>query len=303
MSDSISNGPVASAVKGEASKTKGEFSDLAASRQTPSTPAATGQPLTHYHSFFSDLLSWNNPRASGIAYASIVTFIFAVRYLDLIRWGLKLTYISLAVTVAAEIAGKLVMSKGLTSQLRPAKYYTLPRETFDNIFGDVHELLNFFVIESQRIVFAENVYASAAAFVAAFLSYFLVKIVPYWGLALIGTTVLFVAPLIYKTNKELIDNQVKQASDIVNAQTNQLRELAGKHTANATNVTKQYMGDYTAKAQSMLGGRATPITTPASAVKTAPAAPTTEPVKSYEATDFPAAPKAEISTEEPLIST
>lgn len=35
---------------------------LAASRQTANTPAGTRQPLTHYHSLFSELLSWNNPR-------------------------------------------------------------------------------------------------------------------------------------------------------------------------------------------------------------------------------------------------
>jgi len=49
-------------VKDQSAKTTAEFSNLAASRQTPATPAATGQPLTHYHSFFSELLSWNNPR-------------------------------------------------------------------------------------------------------------------------------------------------------------------------------------------------------------------------------------------------
>lgn len=55
-------GPVAQNVKDQHAKTTAEFSNLAASRQTPADPAATGQPLTHYHSFFSELLSWNNPR-------------------------------------------------------------------------------------------------------------------------------------------------------------------------------------------------------------------------------------------------
>jgi hypothetical protein len=55
-------GPVAQNVKDQSAKTTAELSKLAASRQTPSYPAATGQPLTHYHSFFSELLSWNNPR-------------------------------------------------------------------------------------------------------------------------------------------------------------------------------------------------------------------------------------------------
>lgn len=55
-------GPVAQNVYGHTKKASTELSNLAASRRTPANPAATGQPLTHYHSFFSELLSWNNPR-------------------------------------------------------------------------------------------------------------------------------------------------------------------------------------------------------------------------------------------------
>ncbi|CAK7568129.1 MAG: hypothetical protein SEPTF4163_006112 [Sporothrix epigloea] len=284
-----------------------------------SLPAAPTQPLTHYHSLFSELLSWNNPRNSGIAYASIVALIAAFRLLDVLRWGLRLTWILLGITIAAEIAGNLVLNKGLASQLRPRKYYTLSRDSLDNVLGDVHELLNFFVIEAQRILYVENVYVSAAACVAAFLSYYLVKIVPYWGLALLGITILFFAPLAYKSNKELIDNQLKQASELVNAQTNQLREVANKHTTHATEITKQYMGDYTAKAQQILGGRSASVevpepatTTPTvtsepleplkpSVVEFAPPAPTTEPVHSYEEADFPVAPKESLNDEAPQI--
>lgn len=77
---------------------------------------------------------------------------------------------------------------------------------------------------------------------------------PYWGLAVIATTVVFFAPLIYTTNQELIDSQLKHAGEIVNAQTAQLRTVAQKSTEQATHVTKQYMGDYTAKAQALIKG-------------------------------------------------
>lgn len=107
-------------------------------------------------------LSFCHLGASGIAYASIVTLIVAARYLDVIRWSFKLSWMALAVTVAAEAAGKLVLNNGLASQLRPRRYYTVSRETLDNLIGDVHELLNFFVIEAQRILFAENIFVSAA---------------------------------------------------------------------------------------------------------------------------------------------
>ena len=100
--------------------------------------------------------------ASAIAYATIVTVIFSIRYLDVFRWAFKLTWMVLGVTVAAEVAGKTILNNGLASQVRPRKYYTVPRETLDSMIGDVNELVNFFVIEAQRILFAENVYASAA---------------------------------------------------------------------------------------------------------------------------------------------
>ncbi|ORY63076.1 Reticulon-domain-containing protein [Pseudomassariella vexata] len=293
----IANGPVADNIKAQHAKTQNEFSTLAASRQTPATPAATGQPLTHYHSFFSELLSWNNPRASGIAYASIVSLIFAARYLDVLRYTLRLTWMALGVTVLAEVAGKTILSNGLATQLRPRKYYTIPRDTLDALIGDVHELVNFFVIEAQRIFFAENVSASTAAAIGAFLSYYLVKVVPYWGLALIATTVTFFTPLVYKSNQELIDHHLKQAGTVVSNQTEQLRQLAGKHTVQATEITKQYMGDYTSKAQQLLSGKkSTSATSPTPQESDFPAVPKQE-------TDFPAVPKDDLKSEdEPLIS-
>jgi len=290
--NSVANGPVAQNVKDQSQKTTAELSNLANARQTPSQPAATGQNLTHYHSFFSELLSWNNPRASAIAYASIVSLIFAVRYLDLFRWAFKLTWMVLGITTAAELAGKALMNNGLATQLRPRKYYTVPKETLNAAIGDVHELINFFVIEAQRILFAENLAASAAVAFGAFLSYYLVKIVPYWGLAVIAATVIFFTPLIYTSNQELIDSQLKHASDVVNAQTAQLRTVAQKHTEQATQITKQYMGDYTAKAQSLIKGAKAPE------IKSSdfPAAP------EVHSADFPAAPKEDLYTTAPPVA-
>lgn len=59
-------------------------------------------------------------------------------------------------TATAEVIGRALFSSGFMSQIRPRKYYTLPKETIDQALDDVHELLNFFVIEFQRILFAEN---------------------------------------------------------------------------------------------------------------------------------------------------
>jgi hypothetical protein len=276
--NSVTQGPIAQNVKSETNQAYGELSNLAAARKTPANAAATGQPLTHYHSFFSELLSWKNPRASALAYASVVSFIFAARYLDLIRYAFKLTWVALGVTVAAEATGKLVLNNGLASQMRPRRYYTFPRETLDSLIGDVHELINFFVIEAQRILFAENLAVSAVAGVSAFISYYLIKIVPYWGLALIATTLTFLVPLVYATNQELIDHHLRNASDAINAQTNQVRNVAGKQAEQISSIGKQYAGDYTAKVQGILGSRSVSGSGPTKAPEF-PSPPTEEPRK------------------------
>jgi hypothetical protein len=109
-------------------------------------------------------------------------------------------------------------------------------------------------------------------------------------LALIATTTVFFVPLVYTSNQELIDRQLKQAGDIVSAQTAQLRSVAEKHTAQATQITKQYMGDYTAMAQQMIRGRsASPEVAPKPAATR------------YTDTDFPAAPTEDFKTEEPAV--
>lgn len=46
--------------------------------------------------------------------------------------------------------------------MRPRKYYTIPRRSLEASLDEVEQLLNFFVIESQRILYAENVYATIA---------------------------------------------------------------------------------------------------------------------------------------------
>ncbi|KAJ5730376.1 uncharacterized protein N7483_004884 [Penicillium malachiteum] len=293
-------GPVVDNVKSEVNKTAGELNNLKKTRVTPSTTADNGQPLTHYHSLFYSLLSWEQPRATALSYASIIGFIFAARYLPLLRWGFKFLYMSLGVTACAEIAGQLVLKQGLASSFRPRRYYTIPKETHEAILEDVSQLLDFILIEFQRILFAENVIHTVAAFTAAFLGYWLIRFVPVWGLTVLAVTTAYFGPLIYISNREIIDEQIQNLQDIISAQTNQLKDLAGERTSHATGLMKQYVGDYSSKASEYIGRRSVspemakipnPVkteATPEPVIKTEPVA---EPAIKTE--DFPEAPKDE----------
>ena len=130
------------------------------------------------------------------------------------------------------------------------------------------------------------------AFLAAFISYWLIKFLPFWGLSLIGVSVMYLAPLIYITNKELIDNQISKASNIANSQAHQVKNIAAHHTARATETAKQYAGDYSAKASEYIGSAKSTIsskTTGNAPLKSEPGVPPT----TYSSEDFPHAPKQE----------
>jgi ABC-type multidrug transport system fused ATPase/permease subunit len=309
LSDAITKGPVVDNVKSEASRTGDELRDLKNSRVTPSTTTADGQPLTHYHSLMYSLLSWEQPRATAVSYASVICFIFAARYLPLLRWAFKFLYMSLGVTATVEVAGQVILKRGIASGFRPRRYYTIPKETVEAVLEDLEQLVDFFLIEFQRILFAENVLHTILAFTAAFTGYWLIRFVPFWGLAVIAVTTTYFTPLIYISNRELIDEQIVNAQEIINSQTNQLRDMAGERTSHATGLMKQYVGEYSSKAQGIIGSRrsaspeATKVVSPikretvAESAKTpipeftAPVVePVAEPAVKHE--DFPEAPKA-----------
>lgn len=79
------------------------------------------------------------------------------------------------------------------------------------------------------------------------------KLLPPWGFALFATSVIFITPLIYVSNKELIDSQIQHASEVVGEQTTQLKNLTAEHTSKGLETVKQYTGDYTAAASEYIG--------------------------------------------------
>ncbi|EFE41047.1 conserved hypothetical protein [Trichophyton verrucosum HKI 0517] len=182
----------------------------------------------------------------------------------------------------------------------------------DSFLEDLENLVEFFLIEFQRILFVENlsytvsvcVYThthlfeldsvalltSAQAFVTALVSYWLVMFLPLWGLALIATCVAYLAPLVYITNKEFIDSQLGNAQEIVANQASHVKEMAETQTAQATHIVRQYVGEYRAKANGYIGS-----TNGAVSNLTAPKA---EPEPTQEPSQKPAQAPAQKTVEE-----
>lgn len=66
------------------------------------------------------------------------------------------------VTASVEIGGQFLFGQGVASSIRPRKYYTIPKETTEAVLEDLAQLLDFGLLEFQRVLFVENVVHSAA---------------------------------------------------------------------------------------------------------------------------------------------
>ena len=101
-------------------------------------------------------------------------------------------------------------------------------------------------------------------------------------MALLGASVVFLAPLIYVMNKEVIDSNLEYAGQVVSEQTQQVRDMAGQHTGKALESARSYAGEYAGAASDLLGKSRQKIPAMNNNVKQE---------------DFPTAPKTDIQPE------
>lgn len=122
------------------------------------------------------------------------------------------------------------------------------------------------------------------------MTYYLIKLLPFWGFSLLATCIAFLGPLVYIENKELIDSRLEHAGNVIGQQTSQIKDLTAQHTSKAFESIKQYTGTCATKAQEVVGSARQKIPSPTA---TKPA---------VKEADFPTAPKSDFpatSVEDP----
>lgn len=118
----------------------------------------------------------------------------------------------------------------------------------------------------------------------------MIKILPIWGLTLVSACVVYLGPLIYVQNKELIDSQLEHASTVIGQQTAQVRDITAQQAGHTLESIKSYTSDYTAKAGELIGSARQQIPIPAALGGDATATKS----NGVKEGDFPDAPATEL---------
>jgi hypothetical protein len=67
-----------------------------------------------------------------------------------------------AAVLTVETCSQFTSQKGVIARIRPAKYYTIPEATMQRSYNESRELVQLIIVQSQKIVFCEEMRKTAA---------------------------------------------------------------------------------------------------------------------------------------------
>jgi len=141
----------------------------------------------------------------------------------------------------------------LSTRLRPKEYKKIPESSLNATLKDIHDLIQYAVVQAQRIVFGQDLDKTFAAFLGFTALYWLTKIVPPFWLTVMGLTSIFVAPLVSSPQgRGAAHDASVRAQELANAAAEKGRVLAQNGKVKAAELSskgKQTAADLSAQAR------------------------------------------------------
>jgi hypothetical protein len=171
---------------------------------------------------------------------------------------------NLSVVSVMEFASRSFASNSLSARLRPKEYKKIPESTLNATLKDIHDLIQYAVVQAQRIIFGQDLdksfavscdslsgYRSIAAYInlglttqQAFLGFtalywLTIFLSPFW-LAVIGLNLIFAAPLVFSPQgREVAHDASVHAQELANSAAEKSKVLAQNGKAKAAELSSK----------------------------------------------------------------
>src|SRR6478735_3408626 len=127
----------------------------------------------------------------------------------------------------AEFAGRSFGPNNFVSRMRPRQYKTVPESTLNATLKDIHDFIQYAVVQAQKILFAEDLEKTFGAFAFTGSLYFLIQFMSPFGIAILGLTTIYTIPLVTSPRgRGIARDGVARAQEISNTAVDQASSLA-----------------------------------------------------------------------------
>ncbi|KAF5703772.1 hypothetical protein FGLOB1_8875 [Fusarium globosum] len=203
-------------------------------------------------------ISWEDPARTIGSYFAALGFMLAVHNMHLTQLVLKTVAIGLGVMSMAEFAGRSFGPNNFVSRMRPRQYKTVPESTLNATLKDIHDFIQYSVVQAQKVIFAEDLEKTFGAFVATGSLYFLIQFMTPFGIAILGLTTIYIIPLVTSPRgRGIARDGMARAQEISNAAVDQANSIAQdpKGTmANISSMAQDTAGNLRQRAVNMVPG-------------------------------------------------
>ncbi|EUC27431.1 hypothetical protein COCCADRAFT_9980 [Bipolaris zeicola 26-R-13] len=200
---------------------------------TQPQPGPLKQIIAHQESLYQ-YINWNDPTRTLGSYIGVLSLLFGAHYLPLTQMALKGGVTALGLVSVTESASRMLGNRSLSAQLRPKEYKTFPEPTLNATLKDIHDFVQYAAVQTQRIVFGQDLQKTFASFLGLTALYWLVKAVPPFWLAVLAVTSIYAAPLIASPRgREIAREAGTNAQELAAAATHNGRMLAHDASFNA----------------------------------------------------------------------
>ncbi|OBS24286.1 hypothetical protein FPOA_04832 [Fusarium poae] len=185
-------------------------------------------------------ISWEDPARTIGSYFAALGFLLAVHHLHLTQLALKTSAIGLGVMSLAEFAGRSFGPNNFVSRMRPKQYKTFPESTLNATLKDIHDFIQYTAVKTQKVIFAEDLEKTFAAFLIATSLYFLTQFMTPFGITILALTTVYIIPLVRSPHgRGIARDGIARAQEIGNVAIDQASTLAQDSKAAVSNMTSR----------------------------------------------------------------
>ncbi|PNP53258.1 hypothetical protein FNYG_15767 [Fusarium nygamai] len=195
--------------------------------------------IAHQDSLYK-YINWEDPVRTLGSYLVALSILIGTHYLPLTQVTVKVGAVFFGIISLAEFVGRTFGPNTFLSRLRPKEYKTVPEPILNATLRDIHDFIQYAVVQVQKIIFGEDLdktFAASLGFTAVF---WLMKVASPFSLAVLGLSTLYIAPLINSPQgRTIAQDATARGKELASAATEKGNTLAGDSKAKATELTSK----------------------------------------------------------------
>ncbi|EXA31600.1 hypothetical protein FOQG_18082 [Fusarium oxysporum f. sp. raphani 54005] len=195
--------------------------------------------IAHQDSLYK-YINWEDPVRTLGSYLVALSILIGTHYLPLTQVTVKVGAVVFGIISLAEFVSRTFGPNTFLSRLRPKEYKTVPEPILNATLRDIHDFIQYAVVQVQKIIFGEDLdktFAASLGFTAVF---WLMKVASPFSLAVLGLSTLYIAPLINSPQgRTIAQDATARGKELASAATEKGNTLAGDSKAKATELTSK----------------------------------------------------------------